>query len=66
MPRKQFTSWCNRYQLHSLPAPPAVIALYLTSLARRGLAVSTIRRAAAGARVHRQAGHPPATSDPGC
>jgi integrase len=37
----------------------------VTSLARRGLAVSTIRRrAAAIARPHRQAGHLPATSDP--
>jgi len=61
----QFTSWCGRYQLESLPAAAPVIALYLTSLAERGLAVSTIRRrAAAIARAHRQAGHLPATSDP--
>jgi site-specific recombinase XerD len=61
----QFTAWCERYRLTSLPASAAVIALYLTSLARRGLAVSTIRRrAAAIARAHRQAGHLPATSDP--
>jgi integrase len=62
---KQFTAWCERYQLQSLPAPAPVIALYLTALAKRGLAVSTIRRrAAAIARAHRQAGHLPATSDP--
>lgn len=62
---KQFTAWCDRYRLQSLPAPAAVIALYLTSLAKRGLAVSTIRRrAAAIARAHRQAGQLPATSDP--
>lgn len=62
---KQFTAWCERYELLGLPAPAAVIALYLTSLAKRGLAVSTIRRrAAAIARAHRQAGHLPATSDP--
>jgi site-specific recombinase XerD len=61
----QFQTWCDRYQLVSLPAPAAVIALYLTSLAKRGLAVSTIRRrAAAIARAHRQASHLPATSDP--
>jgi hypothetical protein len=30
--------------LTTLPAPAAVIALYVTSLAKRGLAVSTIRR----------------------
>jgi integrase len=61
----QFQGWCERYQLISLPAPAAVIALYLTSLAKRGLAVSTVRRrAAAIARAHRQHGHLPATSDP--
>ena len=61
----QFTGWCQRYRLQSLPAPAPVIALYLTSLAKRGLAVSTIRRrAAAIARAHRQHGHLPATSDP--
>jgi site-specific recombinase XerD len=63
---KQFTAWCDRYRLEPLPAPAAVVGLYLTSLAKRGLAVSTIRRrAAAIARAHRQAGHLPATSDPG-
>lgn len=63
---KQFTGWCDRYQLQSLPAPAAVVALYLTSLAKRGLAVSTIRRrAAAISRAHRQAGHLSATGDPG-
>ncbi len=61
----QFQTWCERYQLESLPASAAVIGLYVTSLAKRGLAVSTIRRrAAAIARAHRQAGHLPATSDP--
>jgi site-specific recombinase XerD len=61
----QFETWCERYQLVSLPASAAVIGLYVTSLAKRGLAVSTIRRrAAAIARAHRQAGHLPATSDP--
>jgi site-specific recombinase XerD len=62
---KQFAAWCERYRLQPLPAPAAVVGLYLTSLAKRGLAVSTIRRrAAAIARAHRQAGHLPATSDP--
>src|SRR5450755_4931228 len=61
----QFQAWCDRYRLESLPASAAVIGLYVTSLAKRGLAVSTIRRrAAAIARAHRQAEHPPATSDP--
>jgi hypothetical protein len=62
---KQFTTWCEHYQLTPLPATAAVIGLYLTSMAKRGLAVSTIcRRAGAIARAHRQNGHPPATSDP--
>jgi site-specific recombinase XerD len=62
---KQFEAWCERYQVQRLPAPAAVIALYVTSLAKRGLAVSTIRRrAAAIARAHRQHGHLPAISDP--
>jgi hypothetical protein len=55
----QFQAWCERYQLASMPAPAAVIALYVTSLARRGLAFSTIRRRAATiARAHRQARPP--------
>jgi hypothetical protein len=41
------------------------IALYITALAKRGLAVSTIRwHGAAIARAHRQAGYPSPTSDP--
>jgi len=61
----QFTAWCERYTLESLPASAAVVGLYLTSMAKRGLSVSTIRRrAAAIARAHRQAGLLPATSDP--
>ena len=61
----QFVSWCERFGMQPLPATAPVIALYLTSLARRGLAVSTIRRrTAAIARAHRQAGLLPATSDP--
>jgi hypothetical protein len=62
---RQFCAWCDRYRLAPLPAPAAVLALYLTSLAKRGLAVSTIRRrAAAIARAHRQTGHLSQTSDP--
>jgi site-specific recombinase XerD len=61
----QFTTWCEHYQLTPMPATAAVVGLYLTSMAKRGLAVSTIRRrAAAIARAHRQNGHLPATSDP--
>jgi hypothetical protein len=61
----QFTAWCERYTLEPLPASAAVVGLYLTSMAKRGLSVSTIRRrAAAIARAHRKAGLLPATSDP--
>lgn len=52
-----FEAWCERYAFTALPATPEVAALYLTSLARRGLKVSTVRRrAAAITRAHRQAG----------
>jgi hypothetical protein len=61
----QFTTWCERYQLTRLPATAAVVGLYLTSLAKCGLVVSTIRRrAGAIPRAHRQNGQLPATSDP--
>jgi hypothetical protein len=61
----QFETWAERYNLNTMPAPAAVIALYITALAKRGLAVSTIRRrAAAIARAHRQAGYLSPTSDP--
>jgi site-specific recombinase XerD len=63
--RKQFEAWCDRYGLNALPAPVSVVTLYVTSLAKRGLTVSTIRRrTAAIAHAHRQAGHLPPTSDP--
>jgi hypothetical protein len=54
---RDFEAWCQRYQMVALPAAPAVAALYLTSLARRGLKLSTVRRrAAAITRAHRTAG----------
>lgn len=53
----QFEAWCERYRLAALPAQPAVAALYLTALARRGLKLSTVRRrAAAITRADRLAG----------
>ncbi|MEJ7785749.1 MAG: hypothetical protein WKF96_13165, partial [Solirubrobacteraceae bacterium] len=54
---RQFEFWCSRYGLAALPAEPQTAALYLTSLARRGLKLSTVRRrAAAITRAHRVAG----------
>jgi hypothetical protein len=35
----QFQAWCDRYQLESLAASAPVIGLYVTSLAKRGVAV---------------------------
>jgi len=63
---RDFTSWADRYGLATLPCSPAACALYLTSLASRGLKTSTVRRrAAAIARAHRLDGHPSPTVDPG-
>lgn len=54
---RHFESWAARYGLATLPASPATAALYLTSLARRGLKLATVRRRAAGiTRAHRVAG----------
>jgi site-specific recombinase XerD len=54
---RQFEVWCARYGLASMPAEPQTAALYLTSLAHRGLKLSTVRRrAAAITRAHRVAG----------
>jgi site-specific recombinase XerD len=54
---RDFVAWCEGYKLVSLPATPAVVALYLTSLAERGLKLATVRRrASAVSRAHRIAG----------
>lgn len=51
-----FTGWCARFGLESLPAVPRTVILYVTGLAKAGKSVSTIaRRAAAIASVHRAA-----------
>lgn len=44
---RDFGAWCARFGALALPAEPATGALYLTSLARRDLKVSTVRRRAA-------------------
>lgn len=62
---RSFETWCSRYGLSTLPAAPGTAALYLTSLAKRGLKLSTIRRrAAAITRAHRVAGHTSPIWDP--
>jgi integrase len=53
-----FRAWCSSKGLASMPAEPATVGLYLTSLAAEGLKVSTIERAlAAIVGDHRGAGH---------
>jgi site-specific recombinase XerD len=62
---RDFEAWCGRFGALALPADPGTAALYLTSLARRGLKVSTVRRrAAAITRGHRVAGHASPVGDP--
>lgn len=56
---RDFVSWCERFGVGALPAHPAVVAAYLTSLTNRRLKVSTVRRrSAAIARMHRDSRHP--------
>lgn len=62
---KQFETWCARYGFPTMPAHVSVVTFYVTSMAKRGRTVSTIRRhAAAIARAHRQSDQLPPTSDP--
>jgi site-specific recombinase XerD len=51
-----FGAWCADRGLSHLPAAPATIAAYLSAHAPPGLAVSTLRRLAAIAVLHRLAG----------
>ena len=52
-----FTRWCNTHHLQFLPAAPETIALYITDLASRPLAVATIvRRLTAISKAHAAAG----------
>ena len=61
-----FTDWCAQHGAEPLPATPATIALYLTSLADAGAKVSTIRRRVASlSQAHQLASvGPPPTADP--
>ena len=53
-----FTRWCESHRLQFLPATPQTIALYITDLASRPLAVATIvRRLTAISKAHAAAGH---------
>jgi len=56
---RAWTAWCSGRGEQPLPADPAVLAAYLTSLADEGLSVSTVTRRLSGiARGHRDAGLP--------
>jgi site-specific recombinase XerD len=52
-----FTRWCESHRLQFLPATPETIALYISDLASRPLAVATIvRRLTAISKAHAAAG----------
>lgn len=52
-----FTGWCSEHELPELPSNPQVIGLYITAMADRGYATSTIeRRLVAISQAHKLAG----------
>jgi integrase len=60
-----FFHWCEGLGLPSLPSSPEVTACYFTSLAMKGLRITTIRRhSAAIAAAHRESGYPTPTTHP--
>jgi len=63
---RDFESWCTLHSLQPIPAEPATVALYLSSLARLGRKAATIvRRLTSINVVHKRAGHPrPSTNQP--
>ena len=62
----RFALWCHERDAPALPAEPALVAVYLASLADRGLAPPSIARAlAAIAYAHKRAGELPPQRAPG-
>lgn len=62
---RRFQGWCASRGQNSRPASPAVVALYLTDMARRGRRIATIERACAAiAYAHELAGFPSPRSSP--
>src|ERR1700712_63853 len=54
----RFTRWCHDRGAPALPAPPALVAVYLSALAAAGKTPPTVGRAlAAIAHTHKRAGH---------
>jgi integrase len=55
-----FTAWCAERSAATLPAEPAIVAVFLASEAARGIAIATVgRRLAAIGYQHREAGAVP-------
>ena len=57
-----FTTWAHAHGFESLPAEPAIVALYITALAATRKPSTITRRLAAISVVHQQAGHPTPTN----
>ena len=54
---RRFSEWCAARNAPALPANPALVAVYLSSMSRRGLAPPSVGRAlAAIAHAHKRAG----------
>ena len=62
---KIFTEWCSAFGLESLPAPPAVVALFFTARAGEGKTVATLKTSAAAVtHFHTQACYESPCSNP--
>jgi integrase len=54
----RFAAWCRQHGLSALPATPATVALYITSLADRLKVSSILRNMAVIGKGHQVEGHP--------
>lgn len=55
---RQFSIFCQKYELEDLPASPETICLYISSMAEENAKVATIiRRCTSISAIHRAAGH---------
>lgn len=63
---KSFCAWCQKNNLPSLPAPPVVVASYLSERASSGIKPGTLTGdLSAISKMHERAGHVSPTRDPG-
>ncbi|HEV2037039.1 MAG TPA: site-specific integrase, partial [Candidatus Eremiobacteraceae bacterium] len=58
-----FVAWCDRNALAALPAEPAIIALYLTDLAKRAKVATLERRLVAIRQAHKASNHESPTTN---